>query len=85
MTRIQNGLFPLLPRKLKSLSFNLSSKVSTGNEFIEQRGQINKLCKVHPVQLEGAIVPLFLELNCLKKKKNVWRTFCAPGSLGTWR
>lgn len=85
MTRIQNGLFPLLPRKLKSLSFNLSSKVScTGNEFIEQRGQINKLCKVHPVQLEGAIVPLFLELNCLKKK-NVWRTFCAPGSLGTWR
>lgn len=78
MTRIQNGLFPLLPRKLKSLSFNLSSKVScTGNEFIEQRGQINKLCKVHPVQLEGAIVPLFLELNCLKKKKCMENLLCS--------
>lgn len=81
MTRIQNGLFPLLPRKPRvSVSTSLLKSVVLGKTvFIEQRGQIHKLSKVHPVQLEGAIVPLFLELNCLKKY--VWRTFCVPGSL----
>lgn len=66
MTRIQNGLFPILPRKLRvSVSTSLLKSVELGKKvFIEQRGQINKLSKVHPVQLGGAIVPLFLELNC---------------------
>lgn len=69
MTRILNGLFPLLPRKLRvSVSTSLLKSVVLGKKvFIEQRGQIKKLSKVHPVQLGGAIVPLFLELNCLKK------------------
>lgn len=86
MTRIQNGLFPLLPRKPRvSVSTSLLKSVVLGKkEFIEQRGQINKLSKVHPVQLEGAIVPLFLELNFQKQKICMENLLCSWKS-GTWR
>ena len=86
MTRIQNGLFPLLPRKPRvSVSTSLLKSVVLGKKvFIEQRGQINKLSKVHPVQLEGAIVPLFLELNFQKQKICMENLLCSWKS-GTWR